>query len=59
MTSKLLKDEEPRPLPGPNDTLHAGDKLVVQGSLDSAEVLKGLEGLRFEETPAPTVLCRS
>jgi len=52
----IVQKGKARPLPNPEDILYGGDKLVIEGSLETVDVLKGLEGLKFEEPLAPTSL---
>ena len=50
----VVRDEKARPLPSPEDILQPRDKLVILGGPESKDVLKGLEGLKFEESSTPT-----
>jgi di/tricarboxylate transporter len=47
----VVRQGQTRPLPEPQDILLAGDRLIMQGTLDSVETVKGLVGLKLEEPP--------
>ncbi|MDY6988889.1 MAG: SLC13 family permease [Thermodesulfobacteriota bacterium] len=49
----IVRQGETRPLPEPEDKLLAGDRLIVLGTLDSVDTVKGLVGLTLEETSEP------
>ncbi|MBN1843705.1 MAG: SLC13 family permease [Deltaproteobacteria bacterium] len=49
----IVRHGETRPLPEPEDKLFAGDRLIILGTLDSVETVKGLAGLKLEQIPEP------
>lgn len=49
----IVRHGETRPLPEPEDKLFAGDRLIILGTLDSVDTVKGLVGLKLEQTPEP------
>ncbi len=47
----IVREDETRLLPGPDDRLQAGDRLLVQGYEKDIAILRGLEELVQEEEP--------
>lgn len=47
----ILRGDELMLMPSPDEQMHSGDLLLLQGSVHDLEVLKGLENLEIKEQP--------